>query len=59
MEKAARDALITTFKTGYPDWNGIPMLPKQAAELVLDVIDRATPKDSGRFLSQYGDRRWL
>lgn len=58
-EKAARDALVNMFKAGYPDWNGVPLLPRQSAELVLGVIDRATPKDSGRFVSQYGNERWL
>jgi hypothetical protein len=51
--------MIGMFKASNPDWNGVPLLPRQSAELVLGVIDRATPKDSGGFVSQYGDKRWL
>jgi len=58
-EEARRDAMFRIFKAGDPDWNGVPLLPRQSADLVLDVIDRATPEESGRFVSQYGDRRWL
>ena len=58
-EEAGRAAMIELLKAGYPDWNGVPLLPRQSAELVLGVIDRATPKESGGFVSQYGDKRWL
>jgi len=58
-EEATRDAMIRVFKAGDPDWSGIPLLPRQSADLVLRVIDRATPEESGRFVSQYGDRHWL
>ena len=58
-EEVRRDAMIRMFKTGDPDWSGVPLLPRQSADLVLGVIDRATPEESGRFVSQYGDRRWL
>jgi len=58
-DKARRDAMIRMFKAGDPDWSGVPLLPRESADLMLDVIDRATPEESGRFVSQYGDRRWL
>ena len=58
-QEAGRDAVIRMFKTGDPDWSGVPLHPRQSADLVLGVIDRATPEESGRFVSQYGDRRWL
>ena len=51
--------LINMFKSGYPDWDGAALQPRQSAELVLNVIDKATPEDSGRSISQYGDKRWL
>lgn len=54
-----RETLINMFKLSNPDWNGVPLLPKESAELVLGVIDRATPKDSGGFVSQYGNKSWL
>jgi len=58
-EQAEWDAMIDLLKAGDPDWSGIPLLPRQSADLILDVIDRATPKQSGGFVSQYGDKRWL
>jgi len=58
-EEARRDAMLRMFKAGDPDWSGVPLLPRQSADLVISVIDRATPEESGRFVSQYGDRRWL
>ena len=58
-EEAGRDTLIRAFKAGDPHWNGIPLLPRESADLVLDVIDRATPEESGRFISHHGDKRWL
>jgi len=59
VEEAEWHAMISLFKTGDPDWSGVPLLPRQSADLVLGVIDRATPKESGGFVSQYGDKRWL
>jgi len=58
-EDAALDAMINAFKAVDPEWNGVALLPRQSADLVLDVIDRATPKESGGFVSQYGNKRWL
>jgi len=58
-EAAGWDALIKIFKASDPDWNGVPLFPRQSADLVLGVIDRATPEESGAFVSQYGDKRWL
>jgi len=58
-EDAGWNAMIDKFKGSDPDWNGVPLLPRQSADLVLGVIDRATPEESGAFVSQYGDKRWL
>jgi len=58
-DEARRDAMIRMFKSGDPNWSGVPLHPRQSADLVLDVIDKATPEDSGKFVSQYGDKRWL
>jgi len=51
--------MINMFKASDPDWDGVPLLPRQSADLVLGVIDRATPEESGGFISQYGNKRWL
>ena len=58
-EEVRRGAMIGLFKASYPDWSGVPLLPRQSADLVLGVIDRATPNESGGFVSQYGDKSWL
>ena len=58
-EEAKWDAMIGMFKVGDPDWSGVPLRPSQSVDLVLGVIDRATPEESGSFVSQYGDKRWL
>ena len=59
VNRTARDDMIEKLKAGYPEWDGVPLVPSRSAELVLGVIERATPKDSGGFVSQYGDKRWL
>ena len=58
-EDAAWVVMIKMLKASNPDWSGVPLIPRQSADLVLDVIDRATPEESGGFVSQYGDKRWL
>ena len=58
-EQTEWDAIVGILKAGDPDWSGVPLLPRESADLVLGVIDRATPEESGRFVSQYGDKRWL
>ena len=58
-EEAKWEAMIGILKAGDPDWSGVPLRPSQSVDLVLGVIDRATPEESGRFVSQYGDRRWF
>ena len=52
-------SVVDMCKVSDPDWSGVPLLPRESAGLVLDVIDRATPEESGGFISQYGDKRWL
>ena len=42
-----------------PDWGAEPSTPEKAIELVLDIIERATPADSGKFMSQFGNQVWL
>lgn len=59
VNTAAREDMIQKLKAGYPHWNGVPLPPNESAKLVLDVIGKATPEDSGKFVSQYGDNRWL
>ena len=54
------DAITQVFKkVARPDWEAQPLTPEKSVELVLDVIDRATPADSGKFVSQFGNQVWL
>ena len=58
-EEAGWGAMIDLLRATYPDWNGIPLRPRQSVDLMLGVIDKATPKESGGCVSQYGDKRWI
>ena len=43
----------------YPDWDGKPLTPEQSVKHVLNVVDNADKKDTGAFLSHWGNKRWL
>ena len=58
-EAAGWGAMIDLLKATYPDWSGVPLRPRQSVDLMLSVIDRATPKESGGSVSQYGDKHWI
>jgi len=47
-----------TFKKQFPNWTG-PLTPAQSVEMMLGVIDKLTPEDSGKFLSHKGTREFL
>ncbi|KAI0077083.1 NAD(P)-binding protein [Panus rudis PR-1116 ss-1] len=47
------------FHKAFPEWDGKPLTPTESVKLQLDVIEKATPKTTGAFISQYGNRRWL
>ena len=52
-------AMVAQFKKYAPEWDGIPLTPEASVKLTLDVIAKADPKDTGAFISQYGNQRWL
>ena len=52
-------AMVAQFKKYAPEWDGIPLTPETSVKLMRDVIEKAGPKDSGTFLSQYGNQKWL
>ena len=54
------DTIVGIFKkVARPDWEAEPLAPEKSVGLVLDVIGRATPADSGKFMSQFGNQVWL
>ena len=47
-------ALFGKFKTGFPDWEVGMLTPEQSVQMMLDVIAKVQPKDTGKFLSRLG-----
>ncbi|KAI0328959.1 short-chain dehydrogenases/reductase [Cubamyces sp. BRFM 1775] len=47
------------FMKASDDWDGNPLSPETSVELMLGVIDKVTVKDSGAFLSHWGNQKWL
>ncbi|KAI0695678.1 short-chain dehydrogenases/reductase [Cerioporus squamosus] len=52
-------AMVKQFQKYAPDWDGAPLTPETSVKLMRDVIAKAGPKDTGAFISQYGNQRWL
>jgi len=52
-------AMLASFKKAAPDWNGQPLTPEESVKLMLGVFEGITIKDSGAFISQYGNKEWL
>jgi len=50
--------MMGIFKTMYPDFTG-PISAAESVALQRKVIDGLTIKDSGKFLSQHGNKQWL
>jgi len=51
-------AQAACFQKVYPDWKG-PIDPPESVGLMLGVLGKVTPADSGKFLSHHGNRQWL
>ena len=51
--------MVKLFQKYSPDWDGVPLTPEASVKLTLDVIAKADRKDTGAFISQYGNQRWL
>lgn len=43
----------------YPDWEGVPLTPERSVKHMLDVIAKAERKDSGAFISHFGNKQWV
>lgn len=41
-----------------PEFKG-PITPEESVRLQLQVINGATVKDTGKFVSQHGNKQWL
>ncbi|KAH9935949.1 NAD(P)-binding protein [Epithele typhae] len=42
-----------------PDFDGNPRTPAVAVSMMLDVLNRSGPGQSGSFVSQYGNKEWV
>ena len=51
--------MVALFKTQAPDWDGLPLTPETSVKLMREVIAKAGPQESGAFVSQYGNQKWL
>lgn len=43
--------MVQSFKSVYPDWSGVPLETPESVGFMLDILDKATPEDSGKFIS--------
>lgn len=43
--------MVQSFKTVYPNWSGVPMETPESVDLMLGILEKATPEDSGKFVS--------
>ncbi|KAI0363685.1 hypothetical protein BV20DRAFT_975343 [Pilatotrama ljubarskyi] len=51
--------MVAQFKKYAPDWDGAPLTPDKSVRLVLGAIEKASVKDTGAFLSHWGNQKWL
>jgi len=50
--------VMKKIQTRYPHFQG-PITPEESVKAVLHVIDEATLKDTGAFISQHGNKEWV
>ncbi|EIM84670.1 NAD-P-binding protein [Stereum hirsutum FP-91666 SS1] len=51
--------MVQSFKSVYPDWSGVPLETPESVGFMLDILDKVTPEDSGKFISHKGNKEWL
>jgi len=51
--------MVEAFLKVYPNWKGSPIEPPESVEKMLAILDKATPEDSGKFISHLGNKQWL
>ncbi|KAK6331249.1 hypothetical protein TWF696_003309 [Orbilia brochopaga] len=52
------EAVTEIFRRVHPDFAG-PLTPEQSVNYMLNTLGKLTVKDTGRFMSHYGNREWL
>lgn len=43
--------MMQAFKAAYPEWSGVPLEPSESVHLMLNILDKVTPEDTGKFIS--------
>lgn len=43
--------MVQSFKSVYPNWNGVPLETPESVSLMLDILNKVTPEDNGKFIS--------
>ncbi|KAJ7728324.1 hypothetical protein B0H16DRAFT_1428620 [Mycena metata] len=53
--------IYENLRAAYPDWDGAADAPEKTVRMTLDVMNKATPAQSGRFVSHFGveSEQWL
>ena len=51
--------LFASLKKYAPDWDGLPITAEKSVEMMMEVISKVGPEDSGALLSHLGTDRWL
>ncbi|KAI0328960.1 short-chain dehydrogenases/reductase [Cubamyces sp. BRFM 1775] len=52
-------SMIPKFQKYSPDWDGKPLSPETSVGLMLGIIEKAIVKDTGAFISHWGNQKWL
>lgn len=50
--------MVKQFQKVYPNWTGA-ITPETSVKMMLDVIYKWEPKDTGAFVSHHGNKEWL
>lgn len=51
--------MIERIKRAYPGWDEQPLTPEVSVKLQLDVIEKVGLKDTGAFVSHWGNKKWV
>lgn len=50
--------MLVSFRKIEPSFNG-PITPEESVTAMLSVVEKATVKDTGAFISHKGNKQWL
>ncbi|KAH9895818.1 NAD(P)-binding protein [Cubamyces lactineus] len=59
VEEEFFKSMVPKFQKYAPHWDGQPLSPETFVGLMLGIIDKVTLKDTGAFISHWGNQQWL